>query len=350
MGKKSEYNENLRSKQYAKFKELQNKLPPYVHPYLNSLVVDYQMNTLIAYTRDLITFFEYLQEMNPILKCIDISQISELILEELKPQDIIEYRNYLSDNIGLHKHSNQASSINRRMAPLRGFFADACDNQILKNNPTLLQNNRRKKRKDKKEIVYMENNEVGNFIHVIENSMMTSSKQRKFCLKTQLRDLAIIILLLHTGIRVSECVGIDIEDLDFNNKSVRVTRKGGFESTIYFSEVVASALSDYIKMERPKFISFEEEKALFLSSQKKRMSVRSIQELVKKYAREAVPGKKISPHKLRSTYGTALYDQTRDIRLVADVLGHEDISTTARHYAAMKKKHMQQAAKVNPYE
>lgn len=349
MGKKSEYNEYLKKEKYNKFKDLEHRLPTYVHPYLESMVIDYQINTLIAYARDLITFFEYLQEMNPTLKDVKINQIPEDVLKALTPQDIIEYRNYLASNNGIYEHSNQASSIERRMAPLRGFFADACDNHILNNNPTLLQNNHRRKRKEKKEITYMENNEVKNFLYIVENSLVSSPKQQKFCQKTQLRDTAIMVLLLNTGIRVSECVGIDMEDINFEDNSIKIVRKGGFESTIYFNGYVAHALQDYIDNERIKYISSNDEKALFLSSQKKRMAIRSIQAMVKKYATEAVPGKNLSPHKMRSTYGTALYEQTGDIRLVADVLGHEDVTTTAKHYAAMKKKHMQQAAQINPY-
>ena len=86
------------------------------------------------------------------------------------------------------------------------------------------------------------------------------------------------------------------------------------------------------------------EDALFLSLQKKRMDVRSVQNLVKKYARVITPLKNISPHKLRSTFGTNLYNETGDIYLVADVLGHSDVNTTRRHYAAMSDENRRVAA------
>ena len=75
------------------------------------------------------------------------------------------------------------------------------------------------------------------------------------------------------------------------------------------------------------------EHALFLSTQKRRFSVRSVENLVKKYAQITTPLKKITPHKLRSTYGTNLYRESEDIYLVADVLGHKDVNTTKKHYA-----------------
>ena len=86
------------------------------------------------------------------------------------------------------------------------------------------------------------------------------------------------------------------------------------------------------------------ENALFLSTQHKRMGVQSVENMVKKYARQIAPNKKITPHKLRSTYGTALYRETGDIYLVADVLGHNDVNTTKKHYAAIDEDRRRKAA------
>ena len=87
------------------------------------------------------------------------------------------------------------------------------------------------------------------------------------------------------------------------------------------------------------------EEALFLSLQKKRITVRAVQNLVKKYASKVTTLKKITPHKLRSTYGTSLYKETGDIYLVADVLGHKDVNTTRKHYAAQADERRRMAAK-----
>ncbi len=87
------------------------------------------------------------------------------------------------------------------------------------------------------------------------------------------------------------------------------------------------------------------EDALFLSMQNRRLTVRSVENLVKKYASRVTTVKKITPHKLRSTYGTTLYQETGDIYLVADVLGHKDVNTTRKHYAAMKDENKRKAAK-----
>ena len=148
--------------------------------------------------------------------------------------------------------------------------------------------------------------------------------------------MAILTLLLGTGIRVSECVGLDLNDVDFKNDGIRIHRKGGKEVVVYFGEEVRDALLDYLE-ERKRIIPVSgHEQAFFLSLQSRRISVKSVENLVKKYAKLVTPLKKITPHKLRSTYGTNLYRETGDIYLVADVLGHSDVNTTRKHYAALE--------------
>ena len=172
-----------------------------------------------------------------------------------------------------------------------------------------------------------------------------AERQKRFHEKTKVRDLAIITLLLGTGIRVSECVGLDIDDLDFKNDAMKIRRKGGAEVVLYFGEEVERALLDYLE-EREQITPMEgHTNALFLSLQNRRISVRSVENLVKKYSRLVTTVKKITPHKLRSTYGTNLYQETGDIYLVADVLGHQDVNTTKKHYAAQSDQRRRMAAK-----
>ena len=145
--------------------------------------------------------------------------------------------------------------------------------------------------------------------------------------------------------RISELVGIDIDDLNFLSNEVRITRKGGNQDVLVFGDEVRTALLDYM-LKRETMTACGHENAFFLSLQHKRMSVRSVEILVKKYAKIAAPLKKISPHKLRSTYGTMLYNETGDIYLVADVLGHRDVNTTKKHYAAIAENRRRRAAEV----
>ena len=123
-----------------------------------------------------------------------------------------------------------------------------------------------------------------------------------------------------------------------------VTRKGGNQAILYFSDEVKFALKEYIaeKKNDPK-VPFDEN-AFFLSMQYKRINVRSVEILVKKYSKLVTPLKKITPHKLRSTYGTRLYNETKDIYIVADVLGHRDVNTTKKHYAAITQENRKRVA------
>lgn len=150
-------------------------------------------------------------------------------------------------------------------------------------------------------------------------------------------------LLLGTGMRVSECVGLNIDDVDINSASLRIIRKGGNVDIVYFGYEVEDKLLEYMD-ERDEIVALEgHEKALFLSSQKKRISVRAVEKMVEKYSRITDTTKHITPHKLRSTYGTQLYRETGDIYLVADVLGHKDVNTTTKHYATVSQDKKQNA-------
>ena len=181
---------------------------------------------------------------------------------------------------------------------------------------------------------------------VIKKKMRKAEKgEAKYHDKTMKRDLALLTLLLGTGIRVSECVGLDIKDVDFESNGIRIVRKGGYESIVYFGIEVQNALQDYLEIRNGIIPEEGHEGALFLSMQNKRISVRAVENLVKKYASKVTSLKKITPHKLRSTYGTTLYQETGDIYLVADVLGHKDVNTTRKHYAAQADDRRRQAAK-----
>ena len=152
-------------------------------------------------------------------------------------------------------------------------------------------------------------------------------------------------LMLGTGIRVSECVGLDMDDVDFKNNGIKIHRKGGSESVVYFGDEVRETLLEYMA-ERQKITAADGSvNALFLSMQNKRINVRSVENMVKKYSQLVTTLKHITPHKLRSTYGTNLYLETGDIYLVADVLGHKDVNTTRKHYAEIEDERRRKAAK-----
>lgn len=350
MGIESQFYKEKQLNRKKKLRELEKELPPYVIPYLDDKELTSQINTVIAYTYDLLTFFRFLKEKNPLLKNTAVKDIPIEILEQLNFSDINDYQKFLSLNDEGEYHNNEERAIARRMAPLRGFFAHGCLNHYLCNDPTL--GAAKRKKMPKKDIIRLDRDEVHEIINVVSKTNLTTSEhQRKSCERTQLRDTAIITLLLNTGIRVSECAGLDLDDMNYHDNSIRIVRKGGSEAHLYFNDDVLMAISNYVENERPLLLGPDsDEKALFISQKKNRLSVRAIEAMVKKFAIQAAPGKKISPHKMRSTYGTELYRDTGDIRLVSDVLGHKDINTTAKHYAAMEEDHRRMAARVELYK
>ncbi|MDE6128584.1 MAG: tyrosine-type recombinase/integrase, partial [Lachnospiraceae bacterium] len=197
-----------------------------------------------------------------------------------------------------------------------------------------------------KAIIRLEPNEVATLLDQVEAGAKLTKKELAYHEKTKVRDMALLTLLLGTGIRVSECVGLDLQDVDFENDGIKIRRKGGYEAVVYFGDEVESALREYMKERKHIIPASGHENALFLSIQNRRIAVRSVENLVKKYASRVTTLKKITPHKLRSTYGTTLYQETGDIYLVADVLGHKDVNTTRKHYATMEDERRRMAAKV----
>lgn len=331
--------------------DLLKQLPPITRNFLEEKAEN-NPNTAVAYARDLLVFFQYLREFSPVFQKKEMNQITDEDLEPLTYLDINEYIKFLGADhpeiVGEAGYSEGNAAKARRMSALRGFFEYEVLHNDMKSNPC--DGSIKIKTRDSQHIITRLNvEEVRDLLYMVQTSNFSSAHQKKVAEKTHYRDYAIFVLLLNTGIRVSECVGLDLDHISFRERKLTVLRKGRKVNELYFNEDVENALRDYIELERPHYVFEEKEKALFLSLQKKRMTVRSIETMVEKYASVAVSGKKISPHKMRSTYGTALYNETGDIRLVADVLGHNDINTTASHYAAVEEQHRQAAGKINLY-
>lgn len=338
------YHDRLNIENAVKLRSLLEELPRFCKDFFRGIENTTSSRTRIAYAYDLGVFFEFLANNNPAFKNTPITSLKVDILDELTPLDIEEYLEYLnyyrSDG---KEYINRENSKKRKLASLRSLYNYFYKKQIIKTNPPSLVSI---PKIHEKEIVRLEPNEVAQLLDEIENPENLTKAQRKFHAKTKTRDLALMTLLLGTGIRVSECVGLDIDDVDFNNNGIKIRRKGGIEVVVYFGDEVREALLDYME-ERKKLIPEEgHSNALFLSLQMKRLSVRSVENLVKKYASGVTKLKNITPHKLRSTYGTNLYRETGDIYLVADVLGHKDVNTTKKHYAAIEDSRRRSAANV----
>ena len=327
------YFDQLEKENTVKLRVMIDSLPYFCKDFFRGIEPRTTSKTRISYAYDLNVFFDFLKKNNP--KFRNLKNISLTDLEKLKVLDIEEYMEYLkyytTNNV---ERVNNNTGIKRKISSLKSFFNYFYKNQMINSNPVSLVS---LPKLYNKEITRLESDEVVKLIDIVSDIKITHSSNKNIK-----RDLAIITLLLGTGIRVSECVGINISDIDFETAAIKIKRKGGKEAIIYFSDEVEKYLSDYLT-ERKKISLSNDENALFLSTQKKRINVRTIEKLVKKYSSYVTPLKKISPHKLRSTFGTNLYIETDDIDLVAEVLGHNDVNTTKKHYAAIEDERKRKA-------
>lgn len=339
------YHEQTYIDNTLRLRDILKTLPPFAKDYFRAIEPTTSAKTRISYAYDIRVFFHFLMDCNPVYSAYTMEDFQVTDLEQLDPVDIEEYQEYLKvyHNQDEKQITNTEKGLSRKMSALRSFYGYYFKHQVISKNPTLLVD---MPKLHEKAIIRLDTDEVSSLLDYVEHGGEELTGQRKlYYEKTKNRDLAIITLLLGTGIRVSECVGLDLQDIDFKNNGIKVTRKGGNEMIVYFGEEVEHALKQYIYTTRKATVPLAgHENALFLSTQKKRMGVQAVENMVKKYAHEVTPNKKITPHKLRSTYGTALYKETGDIYLVADVLGHKDVNTTKKHYAAIDENRRRQAA------
>lgn len=337
------YHEQIDRDNTLKLRELQRNLPGFCTTYFRGIEPRTSSRTRIAYAYDLQVFFEFLVKELPQFKALKIPEIRLTDLEQISVLDLENYMEFLKyrtkeiiNREGQEETQevlNHERSIKRKLSSLKSFYKYLYKDQLIKENPAELISLPKLHEKD---IIRLDQNEVADFLDTVESGDKLTGRQLVFHEKTQLRDSAMLSLLLGTGIRVSECVGLNLEDIDFNNAGIRIHRKGGKEVTVYFGDEVEEALKAYLT-EREHILPLSgHENALFLSIQNRRIGVRAVENMVKKYAGAVTPLKHITPHKLRSTYGTNLYRETGDIYLVADVLGHSDVNTTKKHYAALE--------------
>lgn len=332
-----------------KIGELLDELPPFCQDYFLGIETRTSCQTRLKYAYDLRIFFDFLCRRKYRKK-----EIPDLTLEDLEGvtnNDIELFLSYLSH----YRFNDKSLSCDerakaRKLSAVRAMFKYFFNKGLIEvDNSAKVQT----PKLHEKEIIRLESEEVSRLLDIAESGLGLSRHATGYHEKTRIRDTAILTLFLGTGIRISELVGLDDDSFDFSNNSFIVTRKGGNKAILYFSDEVRYALQEYIAEKSHDEKIPQGEHAFFLSMQYKRINVRSVEILVKKYSRIVTPLKKITPHKLRSTYGTRLYNETGDIYIVADVLGHKDVNTTKKHYAAItedNRKKVADAVRLRPDE
>ena len=323
-----------------KISELLDELPSFCADYFLGVESRTSSQTRLKYAYDLRIFFDFLCKKK--YRNFDVLDLTLEQLEGVTHYDIELFLSYLShyrfhDKILSCGERAKARKLSSVRAMFKYFFNKGLiqvDNSAKVPTPKI----------HEKEIIRLDKDEVAELINVAETGSGLTKHATGYHNKTKVRDTAILTLFLGTGIRISELVGLDNDSFDFEENSFLVTRKGGNQAILFFSDEVKYALQEYIaeKSNDPKVPAGES--AFFLSMQYKRINVRSVEILVKKYSKIISPLKKVTPHKLRSTYGTRLYNETGDIYIVADVLGHRDVNTTKKHYAAITQENRRKVA------
>lgn len=339
------YKDQQDLKNIEKIREHLQILPRFCGEYFRSLEIRKSTNTRKNYAYDLGVFFYFLKTNNPYFKDKDIHTLPIEVLDMITAMDVEEYLSYLESYTKDGKlYTNREEGKARKLSSLKSFYDYYFKKNLIRTNPPRQVDVPKIKNKN---IIRLDPNEIAQLLDEAESGEKLSGRQLASHEKTKVRDVAILTLLLGTGIRVSECVGLNLEDVDFNNGAIRIIRKGGNEALIYFGDEVSQALEAYMNGSRKTAEpATGHEEALFISLNKTRITTRSVERLVKKYSRLVTTVKKITPHKLRSTFGTALYQETGDIYLVADTLGHKDVNTTKKHYAAIDEHRRRMAANV----
>ncbi len=321
------YKEKTRENYRIRLNKLLDEMPDFCRTYFIGRENRLSEVTAYSYANNLHAFFDYLHGNNSYFGDRDIRNYTLDDLAILSTEDIEEFLHWMryheADGIVCR---NSQSTLEHYISAISGLYSYYIKRRHLTYNPVDAID---RARKTKKKIVRLENDEKDRFLDAAQYGTGLSPRQQMFHEKNSTRDYAILTLFLDTGMRVSELAGINVSDLSFEKHAVSIIRKGGNQQYVYFSDRTEQILRDYLK-ERHLYHPLDDEDALFLNKAGKRLSVRSIQIMVKKYATSALPDKtdKITPHKLRSTFATDMLRATGDIKLVSEQLGHSNLNTT----------------------
>lgn len=290
-------------------------------------------NTVEEYFRDLRTFFRYLKVQRGLVPSetplteIPILDVDMDLIESITLTDVFEYMNYLAT-----ERKNKAATRARKASSLRAFYG-YLTNKVhkLEVNPLLELESPKIKKSLPKYLTLEQSLELLNAVDGPD----------------KIRDYCILTLFLNCGMRLSELVSINLNDVRHSASSLRITGKGNKERVVYLNDACLKAIEQYLEV-RPRDNLIDRE-ALFISRQRKRISPKTVQHLVKKYlGKIEFGGPGYSVHKLRHTAATLMYQHGDvDIRVLKDILGHENLGTT-EIYTHLSDKQMQQAANANP--
>jgi Site-specific recombinase XerD len=336
------YRQEENDKNMDKIKELCTEVPDYVVKYIKYINGPTESSTRLKYLRDIYGFLEYIADIKDVEGTI--KDVSIDIIDNLTPDEINDYLLYLERyEKGGTEIKNEKISKMRKLSSIRGLYSYLFEMDMITHNPSVKVPI---PKPEKKEISIMDTDESADLLKAAEFGSNLKGKRKEYHDLYGLRDTTILLVFLGTGIRVSELVGLDIKDINLKRHSMKVVRKGNKEDIVYYSDELTEYLRDYLEYRKHQYPMEGHENALFLSSQRKRIGVRTVELLVKKYTMESGIIKHTTPHTLRRTFGTRLYESSSDLYLVSETLGHSSVETTRKHYARMSEERKKAARNI----
>lgn len=345
---------------FEQTRQLLAELPPLVGDFFYTKQDNYQIRTRLGYAQDLRIFFNWMldtcDDMPETIREIDKEHINRIDNDDIYA--FLDYLNYYQSHNPVHADGdikkNTAVGKARKLAALRSFFKFLRIRKLIDHNPCdLVETPKIHKAKailtlsDEQQQIMLDN-AIDAKGKPLKKGIVDEERTKSLREHTKYRDFAILTTFLGTGLRVSELVNIELDDIDFREQRIFVIRKGGSKDFVYFNSAVFNAILDYMDYERDRLLHIKRDKdkeddspssgPLFIARGGKRITVRRIQQIVKEYAVFAVPSsQKVSPHTLRKTFGTALYEKYKDLALAQHALGHENAQTTSEHYVNYNK-------------
>ena len=343
----SDYSKQIDAENERRLSEILQELPQFAKLYFDDARRSKLPRTRLGYARDLKHFFDWLQTTAG-FRDVNLRTASPSILEQLTFEDFEEYKSTMEYSSRTDQRGRpllaENTTLARRLSALRSFMKFYYTIGAIRQNPAMFIS---MPKIASHEIIALDPADVDLILKTARGTEGLTKKQILRRRITEKRDIAILVTLLGTGIRVSELVGLDTKSVDFRSGMITVTLKGGNDGHSFFGPEVEAALRDYIENGRSLLKPAVNDDALFLSVRHQRMTVRAVELLVKDYTERAgiANADRITPHKLRATYGTQLYANSGDIRLVASTLHHKSIETTSKHYVKDSEEQHDQVVK-----
>ncbi len=344
MADNQDYSHKKLNTHIAKLHEIENLLPAYAVDFIYYKASSCKLSTMARYAADILEFFIYLHDYHYPFNQYEIVSIPIEAFDHFPSSLFQSYKKHLESGLRADGTplKNSETTIKSRIIPIKAFFSYELSRGHIGTVPVF--NTKRNELEKAEERKCLSPEEISVLLHAVD----IYSQTRGFSSKTKYRDKSIIMLLLHVGMKVSELAALNIDDVDFENSSVCVLRKDGTVSFLYFNNDVKEVLLQYILLERPVYL-IDDERALFLSNQKKRMQGISIHEMIKRYGKIALPHcKNLTASMLRRTYGTRLYSITQDADIVSRVLGVK--INTIKNYMKTNENDLTHIGNLNVYE